>query len=93
MVGLPHSRWIEAVTAVIVTKQGQSLSEKEVVEFCGKRLGGFKVPKGVVLSMRCRRTRAASFSSANCASCSRRTTMFFRRRQKDQRPRSPSAMG
>jgi hypothetical protein len=47
----------------------------------------------VVLSMRCRRTRAASFSSANCASCSRRTTMFFRRRQKDQRPRSPSAMG
>jgi fatty-acyl-CoA synthase len=48
VVGLPHPRWVEAVTAVIVRKQGQSLTEAEVIEFCSKRLGGFKVPKAVV---------------------------------------------
>jgi fatty-acyl-CoA synthase len=48
VVGLPHPRWVEAVAAVIVRKQGQSLTENEVIEFCNKRLGGFKVPKAVV---------------------------------------------
>ncbi|HTT13396.1 MAG TPA: acyl-CoA synthetase [Burkholderiaceae bacterium] len=48
VVGLPHPRWVEAVTAVIVVKQGQSLTESEVIRFCNQRLGGFKVPKGVV---------------------------------------------
>jgi fatty-acyl-CoA synthase len=48
VVGLPHPRWVEAVTAVIVPKQGQPLTEAEVVEFCSRRLAGFKVPKAVV---------------------------------------------
>ncbi len=48
VVGLPHPRWVEAVTAVIVVKPGHTLSEREVVEFCSRRLGDFKVPKGVV---------------------------------------------
>jgi fatty-acyl-CoA synthase len=48
VIGLPHPRWVEAVTAVIVVKQGQRLSDQEVVEFCNGKLGGFKVPKGVV---------------------------------------------
>jgi fatty-acyl-CoA synthase len=48
VIGLPHPRWVEAVTAVIVRKQGQSLSEQEVIDFCSQRLGAFKVPKRVV---------------------------------------------
>jgi fatty-acyl-CoA synthase len=48
VVGLPHPRWVEAVTAVIVRKQGQSLIEREVIEICSQRLAGFKVPKGVL---------------------------------------------
>ena len=48
VIGLPHPRWVEAVAAVIVVKQGQSLSEADVVDFCSRRLAGFKVPKGVV---------------------------------------------
>jgi len=48
VIGLPHPRWVEAVVAVVVRKQGQALSEKEVVDHCSQRLGGFKVPKGVV---------------------------------------------
>src|SRR5262245_40027433 len=46
VVGLPHPRWVEAVTAVIVRKQGQSLSEQDVLDFCNQRLGQFQVPKG-----------------------------------------------
>lgn len=48
VVGLPHPHWIEAVTAVVVPKPGQALTESEVVEFCSGRLAGFKVPKAVV---------------------------------------------
>jgi fatty-acyl-CoA synthase len=48
VIGLPHARWVEAVAAVIVVKQGQSLTEREVTAFCSQRLGGFKMPKGVV---------------------------------------------
>jgi fatty-acyl-CoA synthase len=48
VIGLPHPRWVEAVTAVIVVKQGQALTERDVIDFCTERLGGFKVPKGVV---------------------------------------------
>jgi fatty-acyl-CoA synthase len=48
VIGLPHPRWVEAVTAVVVVKQGVSLSERQVIDYCHQRLGGFKVPKGVV---------------------------------------------
>src|SRR5262245_60890431 len=48
VIGLPHPRWVEAVTAVIVVKQGEELSEREALDFCNQRLAAFKVPKGVV---------------------------------------------
>jgi fatty-acyl-CoA synthase len=48
VIGLPHPRWIEAVTAVIVLKQGMALSENDVVAHCSAALSRFKVPKQVV---------------------------------------------
>jgi fatty-acyl-CoA synthase len=48
VIGVPHPLWVEAVTAVIVVKQGEELSESEVTDFCKQRLAAFKVPKGVV---------------------------------------------
>ncbi|MBN2515099.1 MAG: acyl-CoA synthetase [Deltaproteobacteria bacterium] len=48
VIGVPHSKWVEAVTAVIVPKAGQTITEKEIVEHCKKELAMFKVPKGVV---------------------------------------------
>jgi fatty-acyl-CoA synthase len=48
VIGLPHPRWVEAVTAVIVLKAGQVLLEAQVIDHCAGRLAGFKVPKGVV---------------------------------------------
>lgn len=48
VVGLPHAHWIEAVTAFVVTKPGQTLSESEVIDWCKARLGLHEVPKKVV---------------------------------------------
>ena len=48
VIGLPDPRWIEAVTAVIVPRPGQSLNESDVLDACRSQLAGFKVPKKVV---------------------------------------------
>jgi fatty-acyl-CoA synthase len=47
--GLPHPRWIEAVTAAVVVRDGQTVSEDELIAHCRARLGSFKVPKHVEL--------------------------------------------
>ena len=48
VIGLPHARWIEAVTAVIVPKAGATLTEAEVLAHAAQHLAPFKCPKGVV---------------------------------------------
>jgi len=48
VVGLPHERWVEAITAFIVRQPGAKLTEDDVVKLCKENLGGFEVPKKVV---------------------------------------------
>lgn len=48
VVGLPHPRWIEAVTAFVVLKAGQGLDEAELLAHCAQALAHFKAPKKVV---------------------------------------------
>jgi fatty-acyl-CoA synthase len=48
VIGLPHPRWIEAVTAVVVPKPGVELSEAQVIAHCAGQLAHFKAPKAVV---------------------------------------------
>ncbi|MDO8904492.1 acyl-CoA synthetase [Hydrogenophaga sp.] len=50
VIGLPDAKWVEAVTAVIVVKAGQSLSEDEVISHCSTHMAGFKAPKRVVFA-------------------------------------------
>jgi fatty-acyl-CoA synthase len=50
VVGLPHPRWVEAVVAIIVLKQGQTATEEQVLAHCNTRLAHFKVPKRVVFA-------------------------------------------
>jgi len=47
---VPHPRWIEAVTAVVVPKPGASLTPQEITEHTRGTLAGFKVPKYVVMA-------------------------------------------
>jgi fatty-acyl-CoA synthase len=47
--GIPHPRWIEAVTAAVVPRAGRTVSADELVGFCRERLAGYKTPKYVVV--------------------------------------------
>mgnify|MGYP002682880431 FL=1 len=47
VIGLPDDHWGEVVTACVVTKPGQSLSENEVVELCEATLSSYKKPRRV----------------------------------------------
>ena len=50
VIGLPDPRWVEAVTAVIVVKAGQTLTEEEVIAHCTAHMASFKSPKRVVFA-------------------------------------------
>ena len=48
VIGVPHPKWIEAVTAIVVPKKGEEIEEDEIIELCKKELAPFKVPKKVI---------------------------------------------
>ena len=45
VVGVPDAKYGEALFAVIVTTQGATLTEDEVITHCRERIGGYKVPR------------------------------------------------
>lgn len=45
--GIPDDYWGEAVHAVVVCEAGQETSARELIDFCGQHLAGYKKPKGV----------------------------------------------
>jgi long-chain acyl-CoA synthetase len=49
VVGLPHERWSEAITAFVVPKPGQTIDPAGLIAALKARLDGFKVPKAVIL--------------------------------------------
>ena len=48
--GIPHPRWIEAVAAVVVPRDGQTVDSEELVRFCRERLAGYKTPRYVAVA-------------------------------------------
>ncbi|MFC4946489.1 AMP-binding protein [Pseudonocardia sp. GCM10023141] len=50
VIGLPHERWGEAVTAVVVPREGATPTEAALLDFCRDRLGGFERPKAIVFA-------------------------------------------
>jgi fatty-acyl-CoA synthase len=49
VIGLPHEKWVEAVTAVVVVKQGEKIEEQEIMDLCRRELAAFKCPKKVII--------------------------------------------
>ncbi|RLB74306.1 MAG: long-chain fatty acid--CoA ligase, partial [Deltaproteobacteria bacterium] len=47
VVGLPHEKWGEEVSAVIILKDDHSLAEKDVVDYCRAQLAPYKCPKKI----------------------------------------------
>lgn len=48
VIGLPDARWIEAVTAIVVVRSGENLTEDNVIDHCANTMAPFKVPKRVI---------------------------------------------
>jgi acyl-CoA synthetase (AMP-forming)/AMP-acid ligase II len=49
VVGLPHERWTEAITAVVVPKPGARIDPEALRTALRDRLDGYKVPKAVIV--------------------------------------------
>ncbi|RLB36634.1 MAG: acyl-CoA synthetase, partial [Deltaproteobacteria bacterium] len=47
VIGLPDPQWGERVHAVVVLKEGQQMTEEEVIDYCKANLASFKKPKSV----------------------------------------------
>ena len=47
VIGIPHEKWGEQVHAVVVPKEGQQVSEEEIIEHARELIAGYKVPKSV----------------------------------------------
>ncbi|WP_032399058.1 acyl-CoA synthetase [Rhodococcoides fascians] len=47
VIGTPDDKWIEAVTAVVVLKDGSEVSAQELIDHVKGRIAPFKVPKTV----------------------------------------------
>ena len=49
VIGLPHARWTEAITAFVVPAPGAKLDVEQLSEALRQRLSGFKCPKDIVV--------------------------------------------
>ncbi len=47
VIGLPHEKWGEEVSAVVILKEGGALDDRELVSYCRARLAAYKCPKRV----------------------------------------------
>ena len=59
VIGIPHEKWGETVTAVVVLHDGASMTDEEIIAHAKARLGGVKAPKVVEFADELPKTAAA----------------------------------
>lgn len=50
VIGMPHPKWIEAITAVVIVKENVTVTADELIEHARQHLAGYKLPKRIVFS-------------------------------------------
>lgn len=48
VIALPHEKWIEAVTAIVVLRPGETVDEEQLIDYARQSLAAFKLPKQVI---------------------------------------------
>ena len=67
IVGLPDAKWGEAVTAVIATAPGETVTLEELREFAADRLARYKLPLRLEFVDALPRNPSGKVSSSSCA--------------------------
>ncbi len=67
VIGVPHEKWGEQVTAVVVLHEGQTATAEEITGYCKGKIAGFKVPK-TLSSLKTKRCRE-SVPVRYCTGC------------------------
>ncbi len=48
VIGVPHEKWGEQVTAVVVLHEGETATAEEISTYCRGKIAGFKIPKNIL---------------------------------------------
>ena len=48
VIGTPHEKWGEQVTAVVVLHAGKTATEKDISEHCRGKIAGYKIPRKII---------------------------------------------
>jgi len=48
VIGVPHEKWGEQVTAVLVLNEGETATAEELSDYCRGKIAGFKVPRNII---------------------------------------------
>ena len=50
VIGCLDSEWGEKVTAVLILRDGQTVTEEEIIAYCREHLASYKAPRRVVFA-------------------------------------------
>ena len=50
IIGIPDEEWGEKVKAIIVPKEGEKLTEEDIIKYCKRKIAKYKIPKSVDFS-------------------------------------------
>ena len=64
VIGLPHEHWVEAVTAVVVAKDGRKIDVEQLDTTLRRELSAYKAPKAIVVVPEMPRTSTGKIQKA-----------------------------